>query len=860
MEFRRIWVLRGPNLWSRSPAIEAELELRDRDGYRPADSPTFRERLTSHPLAANAETLAHALLHLTLGFQRAAGSIVEFGLVHPTREAGFYRVVFAYEEEELGRACLNAARELCLAVLEGRDFDVPAKGAELRHLGHQVRLGPSTAAIVRAARRRDIPVRRLNAGSLVLLGTGILQHRVWTAETDQTSAIAEAVAQDKELTRALLRTAGVPVPEGRAVSSADDARAAAEEIGLPVVVKPQYGNQGRGVATNLCTEQQVRDAYAAAREESGYILVETFAPGDDFRLLVIGGRLVAASQREPAQVTGDGRSTIEELVAVANLDPRRSDGHATALSYIPLDAVSLQVLGDQGLTPTSTPTAGQRVLIRRNGNLSTGGTATDVTDRVHPAVAARAADAARAVGLDVAGVDVVAVDIGRPLEEQNGAVVEVNAGPGLRMHLEPSAGKPRPVGEAIVDSLFPIGETGRIPVVAVTGVNGKTTTTRLIAHVLNRAGRYVGMTCTDGIYLAGRRTETRDCSGPQSARWVLLNPRVEVAVLETARGGILREGLGFDRCDVAVVTNIGKGDHLGLRGIETVEELARVKQTVVQAVAVEGTAVLNAADPLVVAMRDACRGAVTFFALDAQHPVLVAHRAEDGRAVFLRDGIVVLAEGEREQTLLALAEMPFTQGGVPFQSENALATAAAVWALGVPAEEIRLGLRSFAGAAGEAPGRFNVFPVGDSAVIVDYAHNPSAVAALVAGLDHFPQPRRTLVFSGCDRRDADLFEMGETAGNGFDRVILYADRGHNGRADGELNAVLKRGLDAGHRVGAVIETDDERTAITSALEGLGSGELLVLGVDSIEESLAFVQAYLHPAAGAREGEQALSGR
>jgi cyanophycin synthetase len=844
MQFRRIWVLRGPNQWCRTPAIEAELELRDRDGFRPAESAAFPERLADWPAAREATNLAYVLLHLTQGFQSAAGSVVRFGLVHPTREAGFYRVVFEYEEEAVAQACLTAARELCLAILENREFDIDAKFAELRDLGHQVRLGPSTAALVRAAQKRGIPTRRLNTGSLVLLGTGKNQHRVWTAETDQTSAIAETVAQDKEITRALLRSVGVPVPYGRAVASAEDAWAAAEEVGLPVVVKPQYGNQGRGVATNLSTRQQVLDAYAAARKESGYILVETYLPGDDFRLLVIGGRLVAASQREPAQVIGDGRSTVKELAAVANTDPRRSDGHATALSFIPLDAVSLQVLADQGLTPEGVPSAGQKVLIRRNGNLSTGGTATDVTDRVHPAVAARAIDAARVVGLDVAGVDVVAVDIGKPLEEQNGGVVEVNAGPGLRMHLEPSAGQPRPVGEAIVDSLFPAGTTGRIPVVAVTGVNGKTTTTRFLAHIFKQAGRYVGMTCTDGIYLDGRRTETRDCSGPQSARSVLLNPRVEVAVLETARGGILREGLGFDPCDVAIVTNIGKGDHLGLRGIDTLEELARVKQTVVTAVAPNGTAVLNAADPLVAGMASACPGKVTFFARDGNQPVIVAHRNDGGRAVFVRNGEIILADGAKEDRLLAVADVPFTQGGVPFQVENTLAAVAATWALGLELTVIRAGVRSFAGSPNQVPGRFNVFAVGGATVIVDYAHNPSAVAALVASLDHFPQPRRTLVFSGCDRRDVDLQEMGELAGNGFDRVILYADRGHNGRADGELNTVLRRGLSAGHRVAEVIDTNDEREALVRALEYLAPGELVVLGVESIEESLAFVQEYL----------------
>jgi cyanophycin synthetase len=842
MNFRRIWVLRGPNVWSRLPLIEAELELGDHDDFRPASVPAFTARLTELDCAlATDANLADALLAVTRAFLARTGFATQFGLVHRTREAAFYRVLFDYDEEPLGRACLDAAHAFCLAARNDQPFDVAAKLKELRDLAHEVRLGPSTGSIVRAARQRGIPTRRLNTGSLVQLGWGNRQRRVWTAETDQTPALAETIAQDKQLTRSLLQAVGVPIPWGRPVADAEDAWRAAEESGPPVVVKPQYGNQGRGVATDLRTREQVMRAYEAARQESAYIVVEKYVPGADHRLLVIGGKLAAAALREPAHVIGDGRSTITQLIAEVNKDPRRSDGHATCLSFIKLDAVSLGVLSEQGYTPESVPPAGVQVLIRRNANLSTGGTATDVTDRVHPEVAACAVEAARAVGLDIAGVDIVAVDVSRPLADQDGAIVEVNAGPGLRMHLEPSAGKSRPVGEAVVASLFPPGATGRIPVVAVTGVNGKTTTARLITHLLRKAGRFVGLTCTDGIYLDGRRTETRDCSGPQSARSVLLNPRVEAAVLETARGGILREGLGFDRCDVAIVTNIGQGDHLGLRGIETLEELARVKRTVVEAVAPHGSAVLSAADPLVAAMATHCPGAVIFFAREAAHPVVRAHRAASGRAVFVREGTIILGEGAKDTVLAALADVPLTHGGqVAFQVENALAAAAAAWALLLPLDTIRSGLRSFAGGAADVPGRFNLFAVDDAAVIVDYAHNPSAVAALVAAVQKLPQRRRTLVFSGCDRRDADLREMGALIGHGFDRVILYQDWGHSGRSDGELNALLRQGM-AGKRVAEVVEVATEKEAVERALRALQPGELMVLGIDSIEEVLGLVK-------------------
>jgi cyanophycin synthetase len=551
---------------------------------------------------------------------------------------------------------------------------------------------------------------------------------------------------------------------------------------------------------------------------------------------------VAAALREPAHVIGDGRSTITQLVEGANRDPRRSDGHSTALSFIKLDAVALGVLAEQGFSPDSVPPAGARVLIRRNGNLSTGGTATDVTDRVHPELAARAVEAARVVGLDIAGVDVVTPDVARPLEEVGGGVVEINAGPGLRMHLEPSAGKPRPVGEAIVNLLFPEGDTGRILIAAVTGVNGKTTTTRLLAHLLRQTGQVVGMTCTDGAYIDGRRIEARDCSGPRSARTVLLNPRVEAAVFETARGGILREGLGFDQCDAAVVTNVAGGDHLGLRGVGTAAELAQVKRTVVEAVGPGGSAVLNAADPLVAAMAEHCPGSVIFFGRDAGLPALAAHRKAGGRAAFARGGAIILAEGGREELLIPLDRAPLTHGGrVAFQVENALAAAAAAWALGLPNDAVRAGLESFAGDVRQSPGRFNVFRLAGATVIVDYAHNASALAALIDALGAFPHRRRTGVFTASDRRDADVIEAGAVLGDGFDRVVLVADSAGGERSVGELNALLRRGLARGRRVAEVSEAASELPAAADALRDLRPDDLLVLGIEAVEEALALAE-------------------
>ena len=533
MEFRKVLALRGPNVWANSPVIEVWVDLKELD--RPStDFPGFNERLMSwlpgmveHECSIgerggffqrlrDGTWPGHILEHVTLELQSLVGREVGFGRTRETSEPGVYRMVFKYHDERLGLACLHAARDLVLAAIYDRPYDVKAEIERLRDYAHQVCLGPSTSAIVDAAKARGIPVRRLNDDSMVQFGYGAKLRRIQAAETDRTGAIAETIAQDKELTRTLLKAVGVPVPEGRPVTDGDDAWTAACDFGVPVVVKPRDGNQGRGVATNLITREQVLAAYQSALAESKSVVVEKFVPGHDYRVLVVGGKVVAAARREPAQVLGDGVRTIRQLVDAANLDPRRGEHHATALSKIKLDAVALDVLADQGYLPDSVAPAGSVVLIRRNGNLSTGGTAIDMTDRVHPQVAARAVEAAQVIGLDIAGVDVIASDISAPLEEQGGVIVEVNAAPGLRMHLQPSVGVSRPVGEAIVSMLFPNGEDGRIPVVAVTGTNGKTTTTRFIAHILRGKGLRVGMTCTDGIYIDSRRIDTADCAGPRT--------------------------------------------------------------------------------------------------------------------------------------------------------------------------------------------------------------------------------------------------------------------------------------------------------------------------------------------------------
>ena len=849
MDITRIRALRGPNLWTRQTAMEAIVRCEEAERSL-ADIPGFDARLRARfPMLepwrrpVHEVSLAHVLKRVTLALQAQAGCPVSFCRCTETVEKGTYQVVVEYTEEAVGRKALAAAERLIAEVrgLSEETIDVDAVVAELRELDEDVRLGPSTGAIVQAAVARGIPYRRLTQGSLVQLGWGSRQRRIWAAEVDGTSAVAESIAQDKDLAKNLLRAAGVPVPLGRPVNSAEDAWAAALDIGLPVVVKPQDGNQGKGVTVNIVARDHLELAYRVA-SEYGQPMVERYLPGSDFRLLVVGDRLVAAARRDPPQVIGDGERTVRELVDIVNADPLRGDGHATSLTKMRIDDIALARLKVQGHTPDTVPARGERVVLRNNANLSTGGTATDVTDDVHPEVAARAVAAARMIGLDICGVDVVCETVLRPLEEQSGGIVEVNAAPGLRMHISPSYGKGRAVGEAVVDHLYASGDDGRIPVVAVTGTNGKTTTARLIAHIMGCSGLRVGMTNTDGVYVNGRQTDSGDCAGPRSARNVLLHPDVDAAVLETARGGILREGLGFDRCQVAVVTNIGAGDHLGLNYITTVEDLAVLKRVIIQNVASQGYGVLNATDPHCVRMAEVCTGKVIMFARDGQHPVLATHRAQGHRAVWVEDGHMVAAEGD-ERVLLPLQDMPVTLGGqIGFQVENAMAALAAAWGCGLSWDAIRQGLASFRSDTGSVPGRFNLLNHRGAQVIADYGHNPDAMRALVSAVQAMPGQRRLVVISGAgDRRDEDIREQTQILGEAFDEAILYEDACQRCRASGEVVDLLRQGLEGASRTRRVDTIQGEFLAIDTALARLQPGDLCLILVDQVQEALAHLK-------------------
>jgi cyanophycin synthetase len=848
MKVSRIRALRGPNLWSHRTAIEAIVSCSETEcliGKAPDFLNSLRERFPQISLLQRSRygalTMAHVLERVALGLQVQAGCPVVFSRTLQTLEIGVYQVIVEYSEEAVGRLSMELSQALCHAAFENIPFDLTGALEQLRELNEEIRLGPSTSAIVRAAVARGIPFRRLTDGSMVQLGWGSRQRRIQAAETGLTGVVAEAIAQDKELTRMLLDAAGIPVAMGRPVANAEDAWIAAREIGGAVVVKPRDGNQGKGVGVNLTSREQVQAAYALAAEISSEVLVERFIPGQDYRMLVIGNKLVAAARRDPPQVIGDGKHSVSQLVEQINNDPQRGEGHANSLTKIHFDEVALAHLATQGLTAESIPLEDVRVFLRNNANLSTGGTATDVTDDVNPEFAARIEAAAQMIGLDICGVDVVCNSVSRPLEEQ-GAVIEINAAPGLRMHLQPSFGNGRAVGEAIIANMFREGDDARIPVVAVTGTNGKTTTVRLIANILDCQGLRIGMTSTDGVYIDGQRIDTGDCAGPKSAKRVLLHPDVDAAVFETARGGVLREGLGFDRCNVAVVTNIGGGDHLGLSHINTVEDLTAVKRVIVQNVTPgTGVAVLNAADPLVAGMAAHCRGSVTFFARDPENPVIARHRAQRKRIIYLDGNSIVASEAGVEHRI-PLAGIPVTQNGtVAFQVENAMAATGAGWALDLDWEIIRAGLASFVNDTQTAPGRFNLFSHRGATLIADYGHNADAIRALVHAIDSMPAKRRSVVISGAgDRRDEDIRQQTEILGDAFDEVVLYQDKCQRGRADGEVLGLLRQGLENAKRTRDVKEIRGEFVAIDAAFASLKAGELCLILVDQVEAALGYI--------------------
>jgi cyanophycin synthetase len=786
------------------------------------------------------------LEHVAIELQTLAGTDVSFGRVVPSGDEGVWWVIVAYDEEDVGLEAMRVAVRLLRACIADQPFEMADVVGKLQDLYEGVRLGPSTAAVVEEARRRDIPVRRLNSGSLVQLGLGRNLRRIQATLSDYTSAIAVEIAQNKDDTKRVLESIGLPVPTGSVAESVDEAVQAAEELGFPVVLKPLDASHGRGISGRLDDDRSVREAWPATAAVSDRVVVERFAPGRDHRVLVVDGSVVACAERLAAHVVGDGRHTIRELIDVANRDPRRGIGHTKILTRLPVDDRTIEHLASLGYALDDVAAEGQHITLRATANLSTGGTSIDRTDEMHPDNVTACEMAANIVGLDIAGIDVITPDISVPFRENGAVIIEVNAAPGIRMHTHPTEGTPREVGAAVIDMLYPPGSETTIPVIAVTGTNGKTTTVRLVAHLFRHTGKTVGFTTTDGVYLQNRLVMEGDMTGPFSANIILSNPTVDVAVLETARGGILRAGLGFEESDVGVVLNIS-ADHLGLRGIHTVEQLAEVKSVVAATVRREGHAVLNADDPLVYAMRERTPADIVLFSTqpDGANALVADHVAGGGIAAVIEGGSFVVRRGRLRIPIAATREVPLTLGGAAvFQFENILAAVATAYVQGIRYDDIRAGLLSFFPSPSLTPGRLNLIRIGGARVLVDYAHNAAAVAGLMSLVRQLPARARIgLVAAPGDRRDDDIRALGRLVA-GLDRVLVKEDDDLRGRERGDVTRLLVEGLVEGGLSRDRIETGfGESDGVARLLELLEDGDLGVVLADHVRGVLGLVQAH-----------------
>ncbi len=858
MRIVSVHTLPGANIYSHRPVLRVRLEFAPDEDVPTSELGDFVPRLLAvlpglkeHCCSRGypggfAERLAegtypaHVFEHVALELQCCAGYEVSFGKARTAERPGVYEVVIGYRTAPAAMAAVRVTEELLAALHAGADYDVAAAIARIREAGEGHGLGPSTAAIAEAAGRRGIPVTRVAGEDLLILGYGCRQERIWATVTSKTGALAVDLACDKALTKLVLAGGGVPVPEGMVVESAAEAVRAAAALGRPVAVKPAGGNQGKGVTLNITEPAEVEKAFAIAAAFDKRALVEEFIPGRQYRLCIVAGKMAAAAERIPAYVRGDGVHSVNELVALVNRDPLRGEGHDRPLTRIRIDPVAVTVLARQKLTPQDVPEADRIVYIRENANLSTGGTAVDVTDAVHPDNAVLAERAAMLLGLDVAGVDMVAEDIGQPIRGGLGAVIEVNAAPGIRMHHYPSAGKPRDVAARIVEHLFPRGD-GRIPVVAITGTNGKTTVTRMIGHIWQHAGYCAGMTTTDGIFIGNRRIMDGDTTGPVSARTVLTDPAVEVAVLETARGGMQRGGLGFDACDVAVVTNISE-DHLGQDGIEDIEDLVFIKSLLVEVVRPGGHTLLNADDPYVTALRARAKGEIVYFSTEPDNILVRRHLSVGGKAVFVREGVIYAACGGVGRAIVRVEDVPVTLGGLAFHNvQNAVIAAAACYCMKVPVPYIRGGLSSF----DQNPGRLNMMKIGDFRVCVDYGHNPAGYQALLNTVKCLGAKRLVGVIAAPgDRRDDVIRNVGRVAGYGFDFLFIKEDDDRRGRLAGETAELLLSGaLEAGITSDRVTTILPEEDAVRVALSAALPGDLIVVFYEKYDRVMAVIDSF-----------------
>jgi cyanophycin synthetase len=867
MKILKTQTLRGPNYWSirRHKSIVMRLDLEDlaetpsneiagfyeglvailpslHDHFcSPGYAGGFLERLQKGTL------MGHIVEHVALELQELAGMPVGFGRTRSTASAGVYNVVFEYIDEQAGRYAGRAAVRLCESIVKTGGYsptELEQDLSDLRDIYANSALGPSTETIVKEAEARKIPWLRSSVRAMVQLGYGVHQKRIQATLSDLSSILAVELACDKDGTKIMLQDAGIPVPLGTTINYLDELQNAIEDVGgYPIVIKPLDGNHGRGISIDINSKQDAEIAYDAASSasKSRAVIVERFYKGSDHRILTIAGKVVAVAERIPAHVIGNGISSISQLIDETNRDPNRGEGHDNILTKIKVDRTSLGILEKQGYNLDTILSQGEIAYLRATANLSTGGIAVDRTDDIHPENIWLAERISKIIGLDIAGIDVVTPDITKPLREVGGVIVEVNAAPGFRMHAAPSRGLPRNIAAPVLDMLFPEGKPSRIPIVALTGTNGKTTTTRLTAHIYRQTGQVVGYTTTDGIYIDDYLVEKGDNTGPASAMTVLKDPTVEVAVLESARGGIIRSGLAFDSCDVGIVLNVA-ADHLGIDDIETIEQMARVKSVVAETVKPEGYAVLNADDPLVVAMAAKVRSKIAYFSMNPDHPLIQEQSRRGGFAAVYENGYLSIIEGKWVLRIEQAVNIPITLGGkAPFAIANALAACLGAFVNGVDLEAIRRGVRTFQPSAQQAPGRMNLFQLGNYHALVDYAHNPHGYEAVGGFVRNWQGEKIGVIGGPGDRRNEDLILLGKIAAKVFDRIIVKEDDDKRGRIAGEVADLIIKGILQENSQVVYEKIESEKEAIDRGLDGATEGSLVTIFPESVSRALEAIQ-------------------
>ncbi|MBI3521114.1 MAG: cyanophycin synthetase [Bacteroidetes bacterium] len=858
-------VMRGPNYWSinRKKLIVMKLDLEELEELPTNKIAGFEERierlmpsLMQHRCSEGKEGglfirikegtwMGHVIEHIALELQTLAGMECGYGRTRGTGTTGVYNVVFSYMEEAVGLYAAKAAVKIAEHLISGETYDIDTDIRHMRELRENVRFGPSTGSIVDEAIARDIPFIRINSESLVQLGYGKNQVRFRATMTDRTSSIAVDLASNKDETKRLLKDAAIPVAKGVCISNPDDLEDAIKTVGFPLVFKPLDGNHGKGASINVKTLEEAKAAFDHAKKYSRKIIIEKFITGYDFRVLVINNRFIAAALREPAHVIGDGQSTIQQLIDKENLDPRRGYGHENVLTEISVDRETLEQLAKKGYTLETVLKKDEHCYLKGTANLSTGGTSTDVTDTVHPHNIFICERISRVIGLDICGIDIMASNLSEPLELTGGVVLEVNAAPGFRMHLAPAKGLPRNVAAPVIDMLYPTGKSCRIPIIAITGTNGKTTTTRLISHIVKNNGFKVGFTTSDGIYVGNSMLTKGDTTGPISAEFILKDPTVEFAVLETARGGILRSGLGFSRCDVAVVTNIQE-DHMGLSDIHTLKDMAKVKGVVAESVKRDGYVVLNADNEYCAGISKNVSCNVAYFSMNENNKVIIEHCKKGGIAAIYENGFITIKKGDWKFRVQKVTSVPLTFGGrVSFMIQNVLAATLATYVYGFATEDIATSLETFIPSAAQTPGRMNIFDFKEYKVMIDFAHNADGFRGIKEFLTTIDSTSKIGIITGTgDRRDDDIRDMGRISAEMFDHIIIRQDKFLRGRQAEEIVKLLVEGIHQVDPEKSYEYVPKEIEALNHAFSIAKPGSFIVALSDVIDNAIEVVHSYL----------------